>query len=1063
MLRKYFLTIFIMASLVSIFAIGVNADTILDTLANLQINNNSNKKSSSEGIDASEILSGNGTRAGYVLGHTNVIENSESIFVGVKHAKKNLDYSIDYSSGSIYFVSPVNQFDNVRVDYKYNLNLTDGQNVAVPSAIPLRFGNSTSNMSLSFGYKVAGAPGNNFASDIMTYGVNSQTSLGSSSTLDSLLFISTPQETNRLTMNGNAFKNNKDTGIKAQKDRLNVQNADIGLGNIRVKLGMQDIGENFAGFSSMRESKSTATDVLNMLEKEKGIKRTGFGIDMAAGKSSGLNLATSSIKDKKGNISYMTAGYSSSNIKLNYKSREIDKLFNRFADLREVDKAQMAAEAGVKRNEIGFQFKSGTDNNKTDKWNSVSNTSLEDINGSLERKSADVEIGNLKIQVDTQDMSKGFNNMLALNDDERTRIAYISKSMFNPDSKPSDVSAQDKTDINNQAGLDRSNYIFQFGGKGLKTSILLSNIESAKGDLSRKSFIVEGKLLKFYYNQNSIDLGFNRIQSLQSIEKLHFANENGMTRTEMGASFTISKNDLQMNSSIVTDNQNAKLSRRAFKYKSDKYKFDANFLNIDPDFKRIEDISDTDKAILNKEKGFNRSDYHLNLQATKLLNIDSYVYTSSSSLAGQTRNQDKNSFVYATPQGMKITALMDDYDYSSEKGNLSTYSRRLLTYDNKFKLLGGTLLQIVNDTNTTQELSNDPIDAVTTLTHVESNINGGTSVSLNTTDITYGDTNVEKTNALGVKSKLNSKLALTSTYSTTERDNKKTENSAMFGFDWAINKELKMSLNASNRLNGPNGTQIDRKFQLNGLLSKRLLIFDNVMIGSAIDTSGLNGIQSRCNNSFKLQTGILGAKALIDNSDKRNEQNGIYYASRILNFETPASNKNIKMNYFRQDLKNPDGKPAKRRNYGLDLKLFSDTNLIYISKLGKDGQNGIVLPVGSTVFKLSSLLKAVGTVSIDYTVDVNNTALTSARTIGLGISGKMPQDILYELYYGFTEYKENEYQEHQNIYRIKFDKKIDSSHLVSFSAQKRSGVEKSLINPLEGRVVLRADYKSDFN
>ena len=72
------------------------------------INNTSTAKQTETkelGTYASEVLKGSGNMAGYVLGHGSIITDSEWVSIGVKKAKRGTDYNIDYSNGSVYFLT----------------------------------------------------------------------------------------------------------------------------------------------------------------------------------------------------------------------------------------------------------------------------------------------------------------------------------------------------------------------------------------------------------------------------------------------------------------------------------------------------------------------------------------------------------------------------------------------------------------------------------------------------------------------------------------------------------------------------------------------------------------------------------------------------------------------------------------------------------------------------------------------------------------------------------------------------------------------------------------------
>jgi hypothetical protein len=59
--------------------------------------------SSTTGEATSDLMPGNGTRGGYTTRYAPIIPYSESVYVDGKRLQRDLDYWIDYASGSIAF------------------------------------------------------------------------------------------------------------------------------------------------------------------------------------------------------------------------------------------------------------------------------------------------------------------------------------------------------------------------------------------------------------------------------------------------------------------------------------------------------------------------------------------------------------------------------------------------------------------------------------------------------------------------------------------------------------------------------------------------------------------------------------------------------------------------------------------------------------------------------------------------------------------------------------------------------------------------------------------------
>lgn len=1066
------------AGIVSILAIAAmpifaRADARLDAaLATVKIADTTTLSKPTQtpsdlGEAASEVLPGNGRRAGYVLGHGNIVPGSEWVYIGVKRARPNVDYTIDYESGSLFFTEPVRQSESVRVDYRY-LEKTKGErSVAGPGLIPLKFAGGNLQTSLTYSYRAADPTKSQGAPDILTYGMSSTLSFAGSSSLQSLFYVATPQESNRLALSssapakGQGQKNSKADNFK--KDQLILQNADFGLGGkARLKLGFQKVGESFAGMQSLREAKVAPEDVLNQLEKEKGIKRLSMALEVPTGKIGGLSFSRSEIEDKSGEIVTQTFGYSGSNFRFSYLSRDVGKEFTRFKDLKEADAAQMAAEAGVKRTNYALQFRTGTNASNTPLWSGFNFVRLQSESGELNYRTFDLDTGKVKIQADVRTMDPQFAAMGALTDEERTRMAQIARRQFNPKTQASDVTPQDKAQMNKEAGINRKSYSFQYDGWVLG----MGNLELPNGSSLNTNLIGLERnwgSIRIYHHQ--IDSNFDRLAMLQPIEIARFGNETGMSRTDIDGKFKLGFGELTLFHGNVTDHQGAGIKRRSIGFKNSRLRLQANFQDIDAEFSRINDLSDTDKNLLARERGFKRSDFSINFDVTRHLNIDTYLYNSTNVTADQTRSQSRYNVTYNSDKGPKFTLLSDDFSYVADEGNIVGYSHRKITFDNKINLFGGLLFKGLSDVNTTQERNNAPVTTKITQTHLETDRNAPTSYTLDTLTTDYGDgRRFEDSLDLGAKTRVGKNLSLVGGFSKIDREDNKSENNAKFGFEWNIKKDLTMSLKIANRDGGPKGSQQAREFTMKGLLAKRFLLFSDVTVDSGLNTTDLKGRRIGCDNGLKISAGLLDGKFTFDNSDKLNPKNGLYYTSRIIQYESDKDPKRrYHFTFFRQNLVTPSGEPARKRNYALDLKLDRSTNLTLTSFFGKDGKNGAILPTGGSVYKISRLLGNNNSIFADYTTERNETTGRYARTVGCGFVGTLSNKAAVEFYFGWSRLIENGRSDYDNVFRIKYDHKIDSNRFITLTAQKKSGIDKSTINPFEGNTTARLDFRTVFD
>ena len=959
------------------------------------------------------------------------------------------------------FLPPINRNETIRVDYRYSGKNESARTVGGPGAIPLSFANNKAQVKLGFGYKASNATANGNTVDILTYGINANTSLGNLGSLTSLMYTASPESSNRLSISDKS-KNKGLNKDNYKRDDLMVQNAILGTGALKVNLGMQDVGENFAGFASMRENQAAASDVLNQLEKEKGLKRQNIGISLAMSGGALLSLSQDSIKDKLGSIASQSFGYTGSAFKFNMSSREVDKKFSRFKDIKEEDRNQIAAEAGLKRTNYALGFKTGINADKSVTWSNFASTMLEDGENSLTKQSIDLTLGKMQFTANTQSMDKGFKKMTALNAGEKTGMGLAVKRQFNMNAKESDVNDNDRNQFNNEAGINRSLYSFKFNSGKTNFYASMADLDNGKDNLERRAFTLTNDQYSLFYKNHTIGNNFDRIGSLQQIEKSEYGNEYGMNRTSMGGSIKMALGNFSYMQSGVADKKTSGVARQSFSFNNAMIKFKANIVDIDKAFNRINDLADNDKDFLKDLRGFNYSDYSINYQATKQISIDSFLMDAANSSKNIERSRRKNLITYNGANGFKITHFMDDSITTDKNKIAENYNQRKTILTNTFNLFGGLAFNATQEAIESIDTKNTA-ESIVTQTHAEASPSKLLSFSRDTFTADWGDGKFEDTQKINAKIKVNSTLSMVTGYATTERWDSKDEKNYLLGADWNLRKDLKLNLSIANRLDGKQGTQKTRTMSLSGTLIKKLWVLNDVVLNSTLDTNVLKGKQNKCDNSFKLTSGILGGSLTIENGDKLNQQNHLYYASRLLNFVSDKSPEkwyhfSYSKNYFREQ----KGNNVKISDYMLDMKISKNMSFNYHQFFGKKNSNGLVMPVGTSSMKLINQLKNGNAVTIDYQVDVDNIINKSVNVLWLGIGGKMDTKTTWEAFYGFARKQEGAFEEKENLYRAKFDRQLNDNQFLTFSAEKRS-LASGFVNPDEGEKVFRVDYRSLLN
>lgn len=307
------------------------------------------------GVSASDTIRGNGAKAGYTLSHGGIVPNSDLVTVDGSLLRRSQDYYIDPASGMILFSEPVRVTQSIRASYRYVPEQDQQRSAAGVPTMSLHFGQSTS---AGITYSQIATSG---SLDLLTYGANLKTDLGAHSTMTNMMFVSSAKDSGRVSLSLQGDPQTKAPVPTPKTDSIFVHNSDYQTGNLTVKLNYQDVGKDFSGFTALRQQKAAADDILNQLEKEKGIRRLGFqaGYAMGQGASTGMNW--SQINDTGGSISRQSLSFGNSSSKVTAEIQNISEGFKSFSNLTAAEQQTLGKESGMRRMNVLGDFKLSSD------------------------------------------------------------------------------------------------------------------------------------------------------------------------------------------------------------------------------------------------------------------------------------------------------------------------------------------------------------------------------------------------------------------------------------------------------------------------------------------------------------------------------------------------------------------------------------------------------------------------------------------------------------------------------------------------------------------------------
>ncbi|HJP83224.1 MAG TPA: hypothetical protein VJ835_06925, partial [Fimbriimonadaceae bacterium] len=364
------------------------------------------------GTNALDMVPVRANSPGVPLKHGNVIKGSERVQLGAEVLKRGSDYTVDYASGVVYIARAMKVGETVTVSYRYDkaakaepsaglhLNGVAGFNYDIaPGAL---------SMTLGFGMTERTADGQVISTNL--FGFNNNFNLGQGGLLKGVLMLGERQK-----VDANSLMEAEQAGEKVEGGRSHAiaQNLETNLMGGKITANYQDISKNFRGFGAMEGSGLNAAQ----LDKEKGLKRLGFGLqDLKVGSISfGTNFK--SVADGQAGIDWRSMSFASGGLKVNWNSQRVDSDFKRFNDIAEADRAQLQKEAGMAREAMDLSYAFGLKQGGL----SFKSTSIEDMrngNGISSREVA-LDTSKLKFSLKDQNVDEKFARMASLKGDEQ--------------------------------------------------------------------------------------------------------------------------------------------------------------------------------------------------------------------------------------------------------------------------------------------------------------------------------------------------------------------------------------------------------------------------------------------------------------------------------------------------------------------------------------------------------------------------------------------------------------------------------------------------------------------
>ncbi|MBS1706488.1 MAG: hypothetical protein JST40_11480 [Armatimonadetes bacterium] len=424
------------------------------------------------------------------LRHDKVVDKSEEVFLDGVPLVRDRDYLIDYDRGMIFLSRQTREGQIVRISYRHDPNQkASGKSFAglgMMSGLGLHFAGG--NQRLVFGLGMAERRADGTVATSNMYGMNNSFSFAGGSLKGLYLVADEIKSSSTSVLDGSKTNENTETG----KSQAIIQNFEKNMMGGKVSFDLRDVSSKFNGFQAFREA-GYAEDQIQAIAKEKGMRRTGFGLQQLGSKSFNFSSGYSAIKDKGSSIEWRTLGLTAGLLTGTWDSTRVSRTFSRFGDLANGDRDQLRREAGISRENVALNL-----NGKGLKGSYQTNKVEEDQGSGLFKRSAEMSTGPIKVGFSDQKVEESFTRF------DATRLG-------------------DAGQLARERGQRRQNYMFGYNpAQGIKVNFNSSWLMPDQQDSSRyqaTDFSAEGKNWSLTKIGRKADAGFGGFGAMADGER----------------------------------------------------------------------------------------------------------------------------------------------------------------------------------------------------------------------------------------------------------------------------------------------------------------------------------------------------------------------------------------------------------------------------------------------------------------------------------------------------------------------------------------------------------------
>jgi hypothetical protein len=813
------------------------------------------------------------------------------------------------------------------------------------------------------------------------------------------------------------------------------------------------------------------------------------------------------------------------------------------------DKAQVVKAAGFSRDSLRLNSLFGKSGGFA-----ISQLRLSDAAASqtaqatgLQRDSLNLNTGAFNLDYTRRKTDKDFTRIADLADVEKTALALDIRRQFDPDAKAAQVVQVERDQATKEAGLSREflNAKMLLGKAGKNGFLSFNHMDLAQlvggttketlGALHRYQFGYTGKALQFTLLNQNISNHFSRLTDLSNVERAQFGNEHGLAKRQFGLAWQLNKlSKLSVNSlrvgavedaikdALTAAEKDSKsqsdaarraasgLSREKIAFETKNIAVSANFANTDKDFTRSTDLAltDVEKAAVETERGYRRSDYAAHFAAVKGLTFDGTLYSSANAVDKLSHDTHKFNLQYAVNKSIGLT-YTDDSDIATANGLRNGIQHSLLTYNQGFNK--GYLVNLSHDQTATYSSGVETVQTSTDYLHFETPKDKRNGLSFDQRRLAYSDSRYENNTNLNVHVKPNSQLTFTYSRSETERGQDTpaetaatgtttpttpvvaagpSESTDSFDFQFQANKQFAIVAGLTQRDTTDKKDGDTVKFGLQGQPIKDFNvaatfneIHDNAKNTKDVADFAISNAKpfslgplkeitftaryASLNDQRKLQNETMTGRAswkiwknefLLDYSGL-SQANGTSTVSRLYQVATDPNPKKWFHGGFLYKVRTlATGEEKLIRRFTADWRFAKNTNFVYTYGTLPEDDKGNLTPLTTADVAFKHAWRSTLTSQIFYRLSDNQATKVATSSFGFGVDTVFSKTVKFGIAYSKEINGQAGVFDHSDHLHVSLDHQINSDHFLTVSAEIRSHDSHNLQDEIQTNLDFRTRF-----